>query len=87
MSGAVRQQPPAADVEGPRDVHLGMIEAALARGGARGRAARRRGGDRLERVRELTGHDPQTPRGQEQLALGLEALAVRDAAAAVYSPR
>ena len=40
---------------------------------------------RLERVRELTGHDPQTPSGQEQLALGLKALVVRDAAEAVRS--
>ncbi len=34
---------------------------------------------RLERVRTLTGHDPQTPLGQAQLALGLQALAVQDA--------
>ena len=40
---------------------------------------------RLERVRELTGHDPQTPSGQEQLALGLKALVLRDAAAAAGS--
>ena len=40
---------------------------------------------RLGRVRELTGHDPQTPRGQAQLTLGLQALATRDAAAALPS--
>jgi DNA-binding PucR family transcriptional regulator len=34
---------------------------------------------RLERVRALTGHDPQTPRGQQELALGLTALALREA--------
>lgn len=38
---------------------------------------------RLERVRALTGHDPQTPLGQAQLALGLQALAVQRAAARV----
>jgi DNA-binding PucR family transcriptional regulator len=36
---------------------------------------------RLERVRDLTGHDPQTPRGQEELGLGLKALALREALA------
>ena len=38
---------------------------------------------RLERVRTLTGHDPQTPLGQAQLALGLQALDVQRAAARV----
>jgi hypothetical protein len=38
---------------------------------------------RLERVRALTGHDPQTPLGQSQLALGLQALAVQRAAALI----
>jgi DNA-binding PucR family transcriptional regulator len=38
---------------------------------------------RLERVRALTGHDPQTPLGQAQLALGLQALDVQRAAASV----
>ena len=37
---------------------------------------------RLERVRDLTGHDPQTPQGQRELGLGLQALAVRAAYAA-----
>ncbi len=37
-------------------------------------------GNRLERVRVLTGHDPQTPAGQAQLALGLQALDVQRAA-------
>jgi hypothetical protein len=32
--------------------------------------------NRLERIRELTRHDPQTPYGQAELALGLRALAV-----------
>jgi hypothetical protein len=36
--------------------------------------------NRLERLRELTGHDPQTPAGQAQLALGLQALRVQRAA-------
>ena len=36
---------------------------------------------RLEQLTELTGHDPRVSRGQAQLALGLQALAVRDAAA------
>lgn len=40
---------------------------------------------RLGRIRELTGHDPQTPRGQAQLALGLQALAIRNAAAPLSS--
>jgi DNA-binding PucR family transcriptional regulator len=40
---------------------------------------------RLGRIRELTGHDPQTPRGQAQLALGLQALAICNAAAAPLS--
>lgn len=35
---------------------------------------------RLERVRALTGHDPSTPAGQAQLALGLQALDVERAA-------
>jgi hypothetical protein len=35
--------------------------------------------NRLERLRALTGHDPQTPAGQTQLALGLQALEVRRA--------
>jgi hypothetical protein len=39
---------------------------------------------RLERTRELTGHDPQTPHGQAQLALGLQALAVQHAAVRIY---
>jgi hypothetical protein len=38
---------------------------------------------RLERVRTLTGHDPQTPLGQAQLALGLQALDVQRAAARI----
>jgi hypothetical protein len=38
---------------------------------------------RLERVRALTGHDPQTPLGQAQLALGLQALDVQRAAVRV----
>jgi sugar diacid utilization regulator len=37
--------------------------------------------NRLERIRRMTGHDPQTPAGQAQLTLGLQALAVRTAAA------
>ena len=37
---------------------------------------------RLERVRDLTGHDPETPQGQRELGLGLQALAVRAAYAA-----
>jgi hypothetical protein len=32
---------------------------------------------RLGRIAELTGHDPQTPAGQSQLTLGLQALALR----------
>lgn len=36
-------------------------------------------GNRLERVRALTGHDPQTPAGQAQLTLGLQALDVQRA--------
>ena len=36
---------------------------------------------RLERIRQLTSHDPQTPAGQAQLTLGLQALAVHTAAA------
>ncbi|MDA0180533.1 helix-turn-helix domain-containing protein [Solirubrobacter phytolaccae] len=36
-------------------------------------------GNRLERVRVLTGHDPQTPAGQAQLSLGLQALDVERA--------
>jgi hypothetical protein len=36
---------------------------------------------RLDRIGELTGHDPRTPHGQAQLALGLQALEVRSAAA------
>jgi sugar diacid utilization regulator len=36
--------------------------------------------NRLERLRALTGHDPQTPAGQAQLALGLQALEVQRAA-------
>ena len=36
-------------------------------------------GYRLGRIAELTGHDPQTPDGQSQLALGLQALSVRRA--------
>jgi hypothetical protein len=32
---------------------------------------------RLERVRALTGHDPQTPLGQAQLALGIQALDIQ----------
>jgi PucR C-terminal helix-turn-helix domain len=39
--------------------------------------------NRLERIRELTGHDPQTTAGQALPTLGLQALAVRDAAAEV----
>lgn len=35
---------------------------------------------RLDRVRALTGHDPQTPVGQAQLALGLQALDIQRAA-------
>jgi hypothetical protein len=35
---------------------------------------------RLQRIHAISGHDPQAPLGQEQLALGLKALAVRDAA-------
>ena len=35
---------------------------------------------RLERIRALTGHDPLTPAGQAQLALGLQALDVQRAA-------
>ena len=35
---------------------------------------------RLERIRALTGHDPLTPAGQAQLALGLQALDVERAA-------
>ena len=35
---------------------------------------------RLERVRALTGHDPQTPLGQAQLALGVQALDIQRAA-------
>ena len=35
--------------------------------------------NRLERVRTLTGHDPQLPAGQAQLALGLQALDVQRA--------
>lgn len=35
--------------------------------------------NRLERVRALTGHDPQVPAGQAQLALGLQALDVQRA--------
>jgi hypothetical protein len=35
--------------------------------------------NRLERVRTLTGHDPQVPAGQAQLALGLQALDVQRA--------
>ena len=35
---------------------------------------------RLQRIHALSGHDPQAPLGQEQLALGLKALAVREAA-------
>ena len=42
---------------------------------------------RLTRVRELTGHDAQTPDGQAQLTLGLQALAVRRAAAELSHPR
>jgi DNA-binding PucR family transcriptional regulator len=38
---------------------------------------------RLDRIRELTGHDPQAPLGQQQLSLGLQALAVATAAAGV----
>ena len=34
---------------------------------------------RLERVRALTGHDPQTPLGQAQLALGVQALDIQRA--------
>jgi sugar diacid utilization regulator len=41
---------------------------------------------RLDRVRRLTGHDPQTPAGQAQLTLGLQALAVRTAAAHLQTP-
>jgi sugar diacid utilization regulator len=37
---------------------------------------------RLARIRELTGHDPYTPRGQAQLGLGLQALAVHAVAVA-----
>jgi len=37
-------------------------------------------GNRLDRVRLLTGHDPQTPAGQAQLTLGLQALDVQRAA-------
>ncbi|HEY6886761.1 MAG TPA: helix-turn-helix domain-containing protein [Solirubrobacter sp.] len=36
---------------------------------------------RLERIRALTGHDPQTTLGQTQLALGLQALDIERAAA------
>jgi sugar diacid utilization regulator len=36
---------------------------------------------RLERIRELTGHDPQTPAGLAELALGLQSLVVAAAAA------
>jgi PucR C-terminal helix-turn-helix domain/GGDEF-like domain len=36
--------------------------------------------NRLERIRRMTGHDPQTPAGQAQLTLGLQALAVQTAA-------
>jgi sugar diacid utilization regulator len=32
---------------------------------------------RLERVRGLTGHDPLTPLGQAQLAVGLQALDIQ----------
>ncbi len=32
----------------------------------------------LERIAEATGHDPLSPRGQEQLALGLKAVAIRN---------
>jgi DNA-binding PucR family transcriptional regulator len=35
---------------------------------------------RLERIAELTGHDPQAPYGQAELALGLQALSVARAA-------
>lgn len=35
--------------------------------------------NRLARLRELTGHDPQRPHGQAQLALGLQALEVQRA--------
>ena len=35
--------------------------------------------NRLERLHALTGHDPQTPEGQTQLALGLQALDVQRA--------
>jgi DNA-binding PucR family transcriptional regulator len=34
---------------------------------------------RLERIEELTGHDPRSSEGLEQLNLGLKARAVRDA--------
>jgi DNA-binding PucR family transcriptional regulator len=34
---------------------------------------------RLDRIHELTGHDPRRPAGQEALGLGLKALAVREA--------
>jgi DNA-binding PucR family transcriptional regulator len=37
---------------------------------------------RLGRIAELTGHDPQTPGGQSQLTLGLQALALRHAPSA-----
>ncbi len=43
-------------------------------------------GNRLERVRVLTGHDPQTPRGQAELALGLQALDVQRAATPAGAP-
>jgi hypothetical protein len=36
-------------------------------------------GYRLSRIADLTGHDPQTPSGQSQLTLGLQALALRSA--------
>lgn len=42
---------------------------------------------RLDRVAELTGYDPHTPRGQAQLELGLQALTIRDAIAAETEDR
>ena len=40
-------------------------------------------GNRLRRVAELTGHDPQTPQGQAQLSLGLQALTLLHATSPV----